>query len=89
MIAAPGGRSVQLEYDAETGRLARVHDAHLRTVAFERDRAGRIVDQLEAAGILGPFEGSKARRVLVPTEAALDELLHPAGTPAGPGTNGF
>ncbi len=42
-IASPGGRSVRLEYDAETGRLARVHDAHLRTVAFERDRAGRIV----------------------------------------------
>jgi RHS repeat-associated protein len=42
-ITAPGGRSVQLEYNAETGRLARVHDAHLRTVAFERDRAGRIV----------------------------------------------
>ncbi len=33
------------------------------------------MDQLEAAGILGAFEGSKARKVLVPTEAALDELL--------------
>ena len=60
-----------------------------RKLKLGYNRAGRIVDQLEAAGILGPFEGSKARRVLVPTEAALDELLHPAGTPAGPGTNGF
>jgi len=42
-ISGPGARGVQLEYDAETGRLARVHDAHLRTVAFERDREGRIV----------------------------------------------
>ena len=37
--------------------------------------AGRIVDQLEAAGILGPFEGSKARQVLVPDEFALEQKL--------------
>jgi hypothetical protein len=45
--------------------------------------------QLEAAGILGGFEGSKARRVMVPNEAALDALLNPAGAPAGPGMGGF
>lgn len=60
-----------------------------RKLKLGYNRAGRIVDQLEAAGILGPFEGSKARRVLVPTEAALEELLHPAGAPSGPGMGGF
>jgi S-DNA-T family DNA segregation ATPase FtsK/SpoIIIE len=59
-----------------------------RKLKLGYNRAGRIVDQLEAAGILGAFEGSKARKVLVPTEAALDELLHPAGASAT-GTNGF
>jgi S-DNA-T family DNA segregation ATPase FtsK/SpoIIIE len=46
-----------------------------RKLKLGYNRAGRIVDQLEAAGILGAFEGSKARKVLVPTEAALDEML--------------
>ncbi|MBS1569250.1 MAG: DNA translocase FtsK 4TM domain-containing protein [Bacteroidetes bacterium] len=46
-----------------------------RKLKLGYNRAGRIVDQLEAAGILGAFEGSKARKVLVPTEVALDELL--------------
>jgi len=40
------------------------------------NRAGRIVDQLEAAGILGPFEGSKARQVLIPDEMALEQKLN-------------
>src|SRR5690606_16639456 len=39
-----------------------------RKLKLGYNRAGRIVDQLEAAGILGPFEGSKARKVLLPTE---------------------
>ncbi|GCD76685.1 DNA translocase FtsK [Thermaurantimonas aggregans] len=38
-------------------------------------RAGRIIDQLEAAGIIGPFEGSKARQVLVNDEAELEHIL--------------
>ena len=39
------------------------------------NRAGRIEDQLEAAGILGPFEGSKARQVLVVDDLALEQKL--------------
>ncbi len=38
-------------------------------------RAGRIIDELEAAGIIGPYEGSKARQVLIETEAQLDAIL--------------
>jgi S-DNA-T family DNA segregation ATPase FtsK/SpoIIIE len=39
------------------------------------NRAGRIIDQLEAAGIVGPFEGSKARDVLYPDEYSLERHL--------------
>jgi S-DNA-T family DNA segregation ATPase FtsK/SpoIIIE len=38
-------------------------------------RAARIVDELEDANIVGPFDGSKAREVLVETEAELDQLM--------------
>ncbi|GAB1309432.1 DNA translocase FtsK [Urechidicola sp. KH5] len=46
-----------------------------RKLKLGYNRAGRIIDQLEAAGIVGPFEGSKARQVLIPDEMALNELL--------------
>ncbi len=38
-------------------------------------RAARIVDELETAGVVGPFDGSKARDVLVDSEAQLDQLI--------------
>ena len=40
------------------------------------NRAGRIIDELEAAGIVGPFEGSKARQVIIKNELELEELLN-------------
>ena len=46
-----------------------------RKLKLGYNRAGRIIDQLEAAGIVGQFEGSKARQVLVPDEMALNQLL--------------
>ncbi|WP_299682534.1 DNA translocase FtsK [uncultured Tenacibaculum sp.] len=46
-----------------------------RKLKLGYNRAGRLIDQLEAAGIVGPFEGSKARQVLVPDLIALEQLL--------------
>jgi len=46
-----------------------------RKFSIGYNRAGRIVDQLEQAGIIGPSEGSKARQVLVNDEFQLDNLL--------------
>lgn len=50
-----------------------------RKLKLGYNRAGRIIDQLEAAGIVGGFEGSKARQVLVPDLVALDQLLENEG----------
>ncbi|MGV8828866.1 MAG: DNA translocase FtsK 4TM domain-containing protein [Breznakibacter sp.] len=47
-----------------------------RRFSIGYNRAGRIIDQLEAAGIVGPFEGSKARAVLVSDEAELERILN-------------
>lgn len=47
-----------------------------RKFAIGYNRAGRLMDQLEAAGIVGPFEGSKARQVLIQDEYNLEQLLN-------------
>ena len=68
------------EFFEEAARLV-VSSQHGSTSLLQRklglgyNRAGRIIDQLEAAGIVGPFEGSKAREVLIKTEVELMEHL--------------
>ncbi len=47
-----------------------------RKFSIGYNRAGRIVDQLEVAGIIGPFEGSKARQVLVMDDYHLTQILN-------------
>jgi len=47
-----------------------------RKFAIGYNRAGRIMDQLEQAGIVGPFEGSKARQVLIQDAYGLEQLLN-------------
>ena len=46
-----------------------------RKLKLGYNRAGRIIDQLEAAGIVGAFSGSKSREVKVSSEAALEQIL--------------
>ncbi len=46
-----------------------------RKLSIGYNRAGRIIDQLQAAGVVGPYEGSKARQVLIPDEYTLEQLL--------------
>ncbi len=46
-----------------------------RRLKLGYNRAGRIIDQLEAAGIIGQFEGSKARQVLIQDETSLEQYL--------------
>ena len=47
-----------------------------RKFAIGYNRAGRIMDQLEAAGVVGPSEGSKARQVIIQDEYTLEQLLN-------------
>ncbi len=64
----------------DAARIIVVHQ-HGSTSLLQRklklgyNRAGRIIDQLEAAGIVGPFEGSKAREVKYKDEIALEQYL--------------
>ncbi|MFO7721065.1 MAG: DNA translocase FtsK [Gillisia sp.] len=63
---------------AETIVVAQQGSASLlqRKLKLGYNRAGRIIDQLEAAGVVGPFEGSKARQVLISDMVSLDKLLN-------------
>ncbi|TAL63361.1 MAG: DNA translocase FtsK [Bacteroidetes bacterium] len=68
---------------AEAARIVVTHQqgsASLlqRKLKLGYNRAGRIVDQLESAGIIGPFKGSKAREVLIKDPASLEQLLSKA-----------
>lgn len=47
-----------------------------RKMSIGYNRAGRIIDQLEVAGVVGPYEGSKARQVLYPDEYSLEQYLN-------------
>jgi len=70
-------RDAMFRQAAEVIVIAQQGSASLiqRKLKLGYNRAGRIVDQLEAAGIVGQFEGSKARQVLVPDLTSLDQLL--------------
>jgi S-DNA-T family DNA segregation ATPase FtsK/SpoIIIE len=46
-----------------------------RKLKLGYNRAGRLVDQLEQAGVVGSFEGAKARKVLIPDEVSLEQFL--------------
>lgn len=50
-----------------------------RRMKLGYNRAGRLMDQLEAAGIVGPNQGSKAREVLIKTDADLEQHLDQIG----------
>ena len=46
-----------------------------RKMKIGYNRAGRLIDQMEEAGIIGPFEGSKARQVLISDLDTLEQFL--------------
>lgn len=74
-------RDAKFREAAEVIVIAQQGSASLiqRKLKLGYNRAGRIVDQLEAAGIVGSFEGSKARQVLVADLVALQFLLDNEG----------
>jgi len=85
-VEEEGGSSLEVDLDKrddkfeEAARLVVQHQQGStsliqRKLSLGYNRAGRIVDQLEAAGILGQFEGSKARQVLVQDEFSLEQIL--------------
>jgi DNA segregation ATPase FtsK/SpoIIIE, S-DNA-T family len=70
-------RDVMFREAAEVIVTAQQGSASLlqRKLKLGYNRAGRLIDQLEAAGIVGPFEGSKARGVNIPDLASLEEFF--------------
>ena len=64
--------AARLVVSQQTGSTSNIQ----RRMKIGYNRAGRIIDELEAAGVVGPFEGSKARQVLIKNEMELDKLLN-------------
>ncbi len=85
--AEGGGGMDEDDLDALFADAARIVVTHQqgsasllqRKLKLGYNRAGRIVDQLEGLGIIGPFKGSKARDVLYADEMALEEFLQQKG----------
>ncbi len=86
MDGEEGGKSNDLDTSSldpifeEAARLIVVHQSGStsliqRKFSIGYNRAGRLMDQLERAGIVGPTKGSKPREVLVPDEITLDSLI--------------
>jgi S-DNA-T family DNA segregation ATPase FtsK/SpoIIIE len=80
-MAAAGGTDGRDELFEEAARLIVRHQQGSVSLLQRRlkvgySRAARLVDELEAAGIVGPFDGSKAREVLVETEDELEVILN-------------
>lgn len=71
-------RDAKFKEAAEIIVIAQQGSASLlqRKLKLGYNRAGRIIDQLEAAGIVGGFEGSKARQVIIPDLASLEVFLN-------------
>ena len=64
----------------EAARIVVIHQQGSASLLQRRlnlgyNRAGRLIDQMEALGIVGPNQGSKARQVLVQDEMGLEEVL--------------
>jgi len=77
----PANRDAMFE---EAARIIVMHQQGSTSLLQRRlklgyNRAGRLIDQLESAGVVGPFEGSKAREVLIPDEYSLEQLLNNMG----------
>jgi S-DNA-T family DNA segregation ATPase FtsK/SpoIIIE len=75
-----GGDDTRDEFFEEAARLIVRHQQGSVSLLQRRlkvgySRAARLVDELEAAGIVGPFDGSKARLVLVDSDEQLDRIL--------------
>lgn len=67
------GQAAEIVVSTQQGSTSLIQ----RKLKLGYNRAGRIVDQLEAAGILGKFEGSKAREVLIKDMLSLEQFLKP------------
>lgn len=85
--AEGGGSMDDEELDALFTDAARIVVSHQqgsasllqRKLKLGYNRAGRLIDQLEGMGIIGPFKGSKARDVLITDEVSLEEFLSAKG----------